>query len=105
MSDKVLKKSFDLATSRLSTLTAGKLDAHIERLQAFSSRVNASLIHFGFGHVRGSELHAMVGTGNAHDALLREYAETSEWLIKAYDEQQARLRYHGTRRPIKPMTW
>lgn len=105
MNDKALKKSFYLATSRLSTLTASKLDAHIEKLQAFASHNTTALIHFGFGHVRGTELRAMVGTGNAHDALLRDYAETSDWLLKAHDERSARLRYQGTTRPIKPMTW
>jgi 16S rRNA U516 pseudouridylate synthase RsuA-like enzyme len=82
----------------LSTLPAPRLRTKIAKLDDASSRNCKALIAAGYGHVRGSEIRQR----QAENPLFAEYVAISDELITLRDEQNYRLRYHGTDRPVKP---
>lgn len=87
----------------LSKLSAKKLLAEIDaRSKAHSANVD-SMIQHGYGHCRGSDIREFAKGSSllARTLLARRWVETQDARQAAFDEQDARRRYHGSDKPIK----
>ncbi len=88
----------------LETMSAAKLDACIEKRRAIDSEFLSALIQAGYGETTGNQLDAMVKAGNA-PKLVVDARKASHAYHEAMDEEQRRMRYHGSTKPIKRKVW
>jgi hypothetical protein len=85
--------------TNLSKLSAAKLQALYEKRTALASKLCRDLINAGFGSEKHQDTRKRAAeTG---DALAVAYVMASDAQHECYDEEQARMRYHGSRKPIK----
>ena len=83
----------------LTKLSAAKIEALYAKRQAACSANRTALINAGRGMERGSEIRTK------SDPLSLEYVVLSDAVQLVIAEMEARKRYHGGLKPIKPSKW
>lgn len=82
-----------------ATLSAAELSNLIKQVEAASSRLTTVFIEAGRGHWRPNN--EISDAAKAGDAMAAHYVMLNTAKLDLYDEEKARLRYHGGLRPIK----